>query len=150
MQGAILPRKRKEYGTVFSRFHFQDRISLALSTNRTQYLISIQCRFSYQPVDLYLDIPTLLQKADITPIYKKNGRLDIENYRPISVWPCLSKILQCIFIDQSFVLFAKFGSQGLSAYKTLWSSKCTHVYLEKANKSLDNKEVHYTKKLRIF
>ncbi len=36
--------------------------------------------------------PTLLKKSDVTPVYKKNDRLEIGNYRPISVLPCLSKI----------------------------------------------------------
>ncbi len=42
--------------------------------------------------------PTLLKKADVTPVYKKNGRLEIGKYHSISVLPCLSKIFDQLYI----------------------------------------------------
>ena len=39
-------------------------------------------------------VPDELKVAKVTPLYKKNSRLEVENYRPISVLPCISKILE--------------------------------------------------------
>ena len=38
--------------------------------------------------------PNSLKIASVTPIYKSNDRNEVSNYRPISVLPCLSKILE--------------------------------------------------------
>ena len=44
--------------------------------------------------------PTALKKAEITPIYKKGNSLQKENYRPVSVLPCVSKIFEGVMVDQ--------------------------------------------------
>ena len=36
--------------------------------------------------------PGSLKRANITPVHKKNGPLDKENYRPASILPLLSKV----------------------------------------------------------
>lgn len=38
--------------------------------------------------------PHALKKSLITPVYKSGDRDDINNYRPISVLPCISKVLE--------------------------------------------------------
>ena len=38
--------------------------------------------------------PDELKAAEVTPIFKKNGDLDKENYRPVSVFPHVSKIIK--------------------------------------------------------
>ena len=40
--------------------------------------------------------PTRLKFAEIKPLYKKGDRLDITNYRPISLLPSFSKIFEKI------------------------------------------------------
>jgi len=40
--------------------------------------------------------PTRLKFAEIKPLYKKGERMDISNYRPISLLPSLSKIFEKI------------------------------------------------------
>ena len=40
--------------------------------------------------------PTRLKFAEIKPLYKKGGRMDITNYRPISLLPSFSKIFEKI------------------------------------------------------
>ena len=43
-------------------------------------------------------VPNELKIAKVTPLYKKNSRLEVGNYRPISVLPCVSKILEkCVY-----------------------------------------------------
>ena len=44
--------------------------------------------------------PSELKKADIIPIHKKKSKFDIENYRPVSILPVLSKIYERCMVDQ--------------------------------------------------
>lgn len=46
--------------------------------------------------------PDQLKIAKITPIYKSGEQTCVENYRPISVLPCFSKILEKIMYDRVF------------------------------------------------
>ena len=39
-------------------------------------------------------IPTEWKAAKVTPLHKSESKLEIENYRPISALPTLSKILE--------------------------------------------------------
>ena len=68
--------------------------------------------------------PDDLQIAKVTPIYKVGDNSDISNYWPISVLPCLSKILECLmysrlhkYLKENNILYEKqFGFQ--SGYST--------------------------------
>ena len=40
-------------------------------------------------------IPTEWKSADVTPIHKKDSKVPVENYRPISLLPIVSKYLEC-------------------------------------------------------
>ncbi len=46
------------------------------------------------------EIPTQLKTAIVTPIYKSGSRNDMNNYRPISVLPIVSKIMEKIVAYQ--------------------------------------------------
>ena len=56
-------------------------------------------------VNLSIDthiVPDELKYAIVKPLFKKNSRLDVGNYRPVSILPIISKILEkrfyyCIF-----------------------------------------------------
>ena len=51
--------------------------------------------------------PDKLKIAKVSPIFK-NGEKDLfTNYRPISVLPCFSKILECIMYDRLIVILLK-------------------------------------------
>ena len=39
-------------------------------------------------------VPTCTKRAKVTPIHKKNSKLEVGNYRPISILPTISKILE--------------------------------------------------------
>ena len=41
-----------------------------------------------------------LKLAEVSPIFKKNGDLDKENYRPVSILPHVSKVLERIMYMQ--------------------------------------------------
>ena len=45
-------------------------------------------------------MPSGFKKARVKPLYKKGSRLDVGNYRPVSILPVMSKILERIVNDQ--------------------------------------------------
>ena len=52
--------------------------------------------FSFRPVTTkdVPDVPDLLKLAEITPIHKKEDPFDEDNYRPVSIWPLMSKAFE--------------------------------------------------------
>ena len=55
--------------------------------------------------------PDKLKIARVTPVFKSGDKCELSNYRPISVLPCLSKILEKIvynrtvkFVDRNNIL----------------------------------------------
>ena len=47
-------------------------------------------------------LPESLKIAKVSPIYKKDEEFLLTNYRPISVLPCFSKLLECIMYNRLF------------------------------------------------
>ena len=46
--------------------------------------------------------PDLMKIAIVSPVFKTGDTADISNYRPISVLPCFTKILECIMYDRLY------------------------------------------------
>ena len=44
--------------------------------------------------------PDTLKCAEVTPVHKKDSRLNKRNYRPVSVLPSLSKVFETILVKQ--------------------------------------------------
>ena len=44
--------------------------------------------------------PEILKTADVTPIFKKNDPEEPDNYRPISITPCISKVIKILIKEQ--------------------------------------------------
>ena len=65
--------------------------------------------------------------ACITPVFKKEDRLDKKNYRLISVLNVFSKIFERLILDQLTPYFNNMLSDFLSAYRRNYS--CQHVLL---------------------
>ena len=51
--------------------------------------------------------PISLKKAKVVPIFKKGSKLDKSNYRPISVLPALSKIIERHIYDEIYAFLVK-------------------------------------------
>ena len=81
-----------------------------------------------------------LKLADITPAYKKNDCTLVENYRPVSVLPTLSKIFERIIQKQFFAHVNEFLSPYLCGYRKEFNTQYALLSLiEKWKKTLDNK-----------
>jgi hypothetical protein len=88
-------------------------------------------------------VPDQLKMAKVIPIYKKDDEEVFSNYRPVSVLPCFSKILERLvfnrcteFIDQNEILNNKqFGFRANhSTYMAI-----THL-VDKVNKAVEKNE----------
>ena len=82
--------------------------------------------------------PDNLKYGDITPIFKKDEKLDKTNYRPISILPTLSKIYEKVIYhlmyEYSDIIFSKF----LCGFRKGQSTQHSLLYmLESLRKALD-------------
>ena len=81
-----------------------------------------------------------LKLADITPVHKKNDTTLVENYRPVSVLPTVSKIFERIIQKQFSSHVDKFLSPYLCGYRKGFNTQYALLSLiEKWKKTLDNK-----------
>ena len=87
-----------------------------------------------------LKFPTKLKHADIAPIFKKLERIFVENYRPVSILPVVSKIFERIMQKQMRVYVEKFLSDYLCGYRKGFNAQYALTsMIEKWKQSLDNK-----------
>ena len=83
----------------------------------------------------------MMQRAEISPLLKKNDNLSKNNYRPLSILTALSKILEGLICDQLSCYMNDIMSMHLSAYRKRYS--CNNLLIkciEEMRKSLDNGE----------
>ena len=71
--------------------------------------------------------PSCEKVASVTPVFKKDDRLDKKNYRPISVLNVFSKIFERFLLNKILPFLSKIGSVFLSAYRARYSSQ--HILL---------------------
>ena len=86
--------------------------------------------------------PDQAKVSSITPVFKKDDRMEKKNYRPISVLSCLSKVLEKIIFQQMGAYFENIFSPYLSGFRKRYG--CQHVLMrmtEKWRTTLDNKKV---------
>ena len=81
--------------------------------------------------------PDCLKMAEVIPVYKKADKLKKENYRPVSILPCLSKIFERVMADQLNTYFRDIFDEALSASRTGYSCQDTLLALtEKFKKAI--------------
>ena len=84
--------------------------------------------------------PTKLKYADITPIFKRLESILVENYRPVSLLPIVSKIFEKIMEKQIRPYVENFLSPYLCGYRKGYNAQyALTTMIEKWKKSLDNK-----------
>ena len=67
--------------------------------------------------------PSTLKLADVTPIFKKNDKSLKENYRPVSVLPCLSKVFERSILIQLANYFEKILHTHLCGFRSKYSTQ---------------------------
>ena len=60
--------------------------------------------------------PDNLKSVKVTPIYKKNDKKQVTNYRPISVIPVVSKVIETVIADQLNAYFIECHLFSLQQY----------------------------------
>ena len=86
------------------------------------------------------DFPNALKMADITPAHKKEETTNKENYRPVSILPSISKILEGNMYDNIYMYMDKYLSPYLCGFRRGYSAQhCLIHMLEQWNKAMDNK-----------
>ena len=86
------------------------------------------------------NFPQNLKLADITPVYKKKDPTLVENYRPVSVLPTVSKVFERIIQKQFSSFINDFLSPYLCGYRKGFNTQYALLSLiEKWKKTLDNK-----------
>ncbi len=74
------------------------------------------------------NFPSDLKMAQVSPIFKKDDRMDKEKYRPISILPPSSKPFECIIFDQLTSYFNNILSTFLAVYRKGYSIQ--HVLIK--------------------
>ena len=86
--------------------------------------------------------PGNLKKSELPPLFKANGSLLSENYRPLSILPSISKVFENVFNQQLYEYFTHILSDLLSAFRKKYG--CQHVLtkLIEDSKSALDKHMH--------
>ena len=86
--------------------------------------------------------PSNLKQADITPAYKKGDKTDKTTYRPVSILPAVSKIMERIIFQQIESFSCKILSKHQCGFRKQFNSQhCLILMLEKWKRAMDNREI---------
>ena len=87
-----------------------------------------------------MKFPDKLKLADITPIFKKDDRTDMNKYRPVSVLPAVSKVFERIMQKQITEYMDQYLSPVLCGYRKGYSAQYALIsLLEHWKEALDKK-----------
>ena len=76
--------------------------------------------------------PDSLKNANVTPVYKKDSRTEVTNYRPVSILPNLSKIYERLIYSQMSAFFDNILTKYQCGFRQGYSSQqCLLAMVEK-------------------
>ena len=79
-----------------------------------------------------------MKYADITLAFKKKDRENVENYRPVSILPVLSKVYERCMYDQMYAYLNKILSKWQCGFRQGYSTEhCLLIMTEKWRQCLD-------------
>ena len=80
--------------------------------------------------------------ADITPAHKKLDKTNKDNYRPVSVLPCISKIFERLMEEKISTYMEKFHSNYLCGFRKGYNTEqCLLSMIESWRKALDKRNI---------
>ena len=83
--------------------------------------------------------PYKLKFADVSPVFKKSCKTDKSNYRPVSIFPVISKLFErLIFYQLNDYFESKFSNFRCGFRKRYSAQYCMLLLLEKWKKCIDN------------
>ena len=83
--------------------------------------------------------PCKLKLVDVSPVYKKGGRTDKGNFRPVSMLPAVSKVYERLLFRQINDFIDSKLSQFQCGFCTGYSMQyCLIILLEKCKHSIDS------------
>ena len=85
--------------------------------------------------------PSEWKKANVVPVFKKNNKQELKNYRPISSLPVSSKIFERLLYDSAFKFFTENNLISLNQSGFKPGDSCVNQLLPITHpilKSLDN------------
>ena len=99
------------------------------------------CDFFNECVDKAV-FPSILKKANITPVFKKGFRGSKDNYRPVSILPIISKIFEKLIEKQIVIYMDKFLSKYQCGFRKGHDAQHSLLaMIEKWKKAVDNGNV---------
>ena len=124
-----------------------------LNRNKASPIASIPAKLIKENCDIFAEkllidfnhsidkgtFPNNMKYADVSPIFKKGYRLDISNYRPISILSPLSKIFEKLLFAQIYrFVEPKFSMYPCGFRKNMNAQNCLLFLIEKLRFNLDN------------
>ena len=86
---------------------------IKLSSDHIKFPIS---KIFNQSIDTGI-FPDSLKEAEISPLFKKDDNMNKNNFRPVSVLACISKVFERVYNDQMVSFFKDTLSSLLSAFR---------------------------------
>ena len=85
------------------------------------------------------EFPDQLKTADIIPAFKKGGKHDTSNYRPLSILPILSKVYEkCLYKQMENYMENILSNSQCDFRKGFKAQQCLISMIEKAKRIMDN------------
>ena len=83
-------------------------------------------------------VPNKLKIARVTPIHKAGENTDVSNYRPISVLPCFSKMLERIMYNRLFDYLNKHNMLYNKQFGFQKANSTDHAIIQLADQLIDS------------
>ena len=119
--------------------------SLDIPTKTIKETIGIFSEFLWKSINSSIKsstFPSCLKSADVTPLHKKGKKDKIDNYRPVSILPTLSKCFKkCMFSQMSAYFDEIFSKYQYGFRKGYSSQQCLLALLEKWKAAVDKGKV---------
>ena len=86
--------------------------------------------------------PDSLKMAELAPVFKKDDKMNKNNFRPVSVLPCISKVFEHVYCNQMMMFFNEILSKFLAAFRKGYNCETVLVtMIEERKKALSHHKV---------